>query len=195
MNARIFLYSKLPLCPQPFLAGCTSTLHGMRAAFCLGEAMKEMPHLTEIEIAWLAGLLEGEGSFHFTMVGKCPNNRIQLSMTDKDIMERVAKMFFTTFSTLPPQGLMRKDKNYYRVYICGANSRAVMRAIRPFMGQRRKKEIDKQLAAWETRQTKTRKDKRFLIYRRSKHSLGGFRPGRRKNENQKRGLSKGFCGN
>ena len=138
--------------------------------------MKEMPHLTEIEIAWLAGLLEGEGSFHFTMVGKCPNNRIQLSMTDKDIMERVAKMFFTTFSTLPPQGLMRKNKNYYRVYICGANSRAVMRAIRPFMGQRRKKEIDKQLAAWETRQTKTRKDKSAFNLSPLKTLVGRFSP-------------------
>jgi len=122
--------------------------------------MKEIElGLTEIEVAWLAGLLEGEGSFHFTMTGNTPALRIQLAMTDRDIVERVAKIFSITITTLSckdkPNNL-GSVKDYYRIYICGAKARAVMRAIQPFMGKRRTEEINKQLTAWETRKTNHR---------------------------------------
>jgi hypothetical protein len=110
--------------------------------------------LTETEVAWLAGLLEGEGCFYFNPRKKNPDTKIQLSMTDKDIVERVAKMFSTTIATLLPDPRdihHLRTKNYYRTYICGVKVRAAMRAIRPFMGRRRTAAIDRQFQAWESR--------------------------------------------
>lgn len=54
--------------------------------------------MTEIEVAWLAGLLEGEGSFgldtralHKYKVSTAPPAPyIKISMVDKDVIERVA---------------------------------------------------------------------------------------------------------
>lgn len=55
---------------------------------------------TEIEIAWLAGLIEGEGSFGLDArsakgykVSTAPQSPyLRISMTDQDIIERVSKL-------------------------------------------------------------------------------------------------------
>ena len=47
--------------------------------------------LTLKEIAWLAGLLEGEGSFGAYVKGS-QSPCIQFSMCDKDVLERAANM-------------------------------------------------------------------------------------------------------
>jgi hypothetical protein len=43
--------------------------------------------MTESDLAWLAGLLEGEGCFHFTRTAY-----VVISMTDEDIIERAASL-------------------------------------------------------------------------------------------------------
>lgn len=44
--------------------------------------------MTIAEIAWLGGLLEGEGCFISGSTSACP--RIILQMSDKDVVDRVA---------------------------------------------------------------------------------------------------------
>ncbi len=43
--------------------------------------MDDREHMTDLDIAWLAGLLEGEGSFWFN-----GSPRVKVAMTDQDIM-------------------------------------------------------------------------------------------------------------
>ena len=47
-----------------------------------------MPAKSARDIAWLAGLLDGEGSFSVIANGSAPG--IKLGMKDKDIVERAA---------------------------------------------------------------------------------------------------------
>lgn len=91
--------------------------------------------MTDIEIAWLAGILEGEGCF---AINRTP--KITLSMTDADIIQRVASMCHKKVYTVPP----RKDgwKTVYRVEVFGEQAIELMRKILPHMGQRRSKKIN-----------------------------------------------------
>ena len=49
--------------------------------------------MTELELVWLAGLLEGEGAFLHGPPSAPNQPRIALNMTDLDVVERVSKMF------------------------------------------------------------------------------------------------------
>jgi hypothetical protein len=49
--------------------------------------------LSKVDIAWLAGLLEGEGSFMRGKRKDAPG--ISLAMTDRDVVERAAKLLRT----------------------------------------------------------------------------------------------------
>lgn len=99
----------------------------------------------EIEIAWLAGILEGEGSFVPAppSMGKTSIG-VQVSMTDEDVIARVAKMFGTAYH--------RSDRNpgsWKPAYVTVARGRraaVIMRAVLPHMGSRRAQRIQALLA-------------------------------------------------
>lgn len=95
----------------------------------------------ETELYWLAGLLEGEGSF---LAGppsspNCP--RIQLPMTDRDVVEHAACLF--------DRPVWRSDrgrelgfKPVFLTSVKGAAAIRLMTALRPVMGERRRSQID-----------------------------------------------------
>jgi hypothetical protein len=100
------------------------------------------------EIAWLAGILEGEGNFtwHKTVRDK-GRPRIQISMGDKDIIERVAKMFGA--NVCGPYGPYTTQKEPYWYTHCSADkAERWMKEVRPLMGARRQGRIDELLAKW-----------------------------------------------
>lgn len=92
---------------------------------------------------WLAGILEGEGCF-----GHSPNTAfISIGMTDRDVMERVSRMFGTTlFSTLRPP-----CKEMFRTKISGHRAAGMMMTVYGLMGARRKAKIRESIAEWKTR--------------------------------------------
>src|ERR1700679_2626097 len=106
--------------------------------------------VSEIEIAWLAGLLEGEGNFGFNWnairSGKSP--RIRISMTDEDILQRVADLIGRITGNYPRvrgRSVLTGNKQpAYEVCTYGANANTIMRLIVGYMGQRRRKKI------WQT---------------------------------------------
>jgi len=95
--------------------------------------------LTYIELAWVAGLLEGEGSFISRRTKTGYQISIQCRMNDKDIIERLQKLV---------------DKgNIYNAIDNHANGWAwhlstkddvfkLAKQLRLYMGQRRQKQID-----------------------------------------------------
>lgn len=99
--------------------------------------------LADVDAAWLAGLLEGEGCF----TGKGGSLAIQLNMVDRDVLERVAKIVGAKRVRGPYRYSGRPTSQpYYSWTLYGESARAVMRRILPFMGARRSAKIRSLLA-------------------------------------------------
>ena len=115
--------------------------------------------LSEIEIAWLAGLLEGEGNFgldtrsakRYNVSTAPPSPFLRISMTDQDIIERVSKLVNKKcFSAT------RLTATGKRVHIVHIGDRATLAMLLPrlfpYFGKRRQESVQKcldALAEWE----------------------------------------------
>jgi hypothetical protein len=98
--------------------------------------------MTDVELAWLAGLLEGEGCFSNRADRNCPV--IEVKMTDLDVINRVAEMFGRTAWLIPAQRKGYQDQ--YRTKIQGEPARELMRKLLPMMGERRSARIQELLS-------------------------------------------------
>lgn len=118
-----------------------------------------MREMTRTELAWLAGLLEGEGCFYLKWRGKgahgeelYPTMCVQLAMTDEDIVQRAAaftgvgKVRKASHVGVRLDGEPCKDK---WVWWVGRREGCedLMRLLLPFMGERRSSKIIEILAA------------------------------------------------
>lgn len=97
---------------------------------------------------WLAGLLEGEGSFR--KGPPCKENLpiISIQMTDKDVLEKVA----TLFNVSVVKGSKPKKDHHKQVYIVtlrGAKAVEVMTEIKSLMGHRRQEQINKAIESYK----------------------------------------------
>lgn len=93
------------------------------------------------DIAWLAGLLEGEGCFYLNR-GRYPGIRLQMS--DQDVVERAAVMLGGRARLQDPPSRQGRLPSWV-VTKGGPDALAVMRLIRPYMGIRRGARIDELL--------------------------------------------------
>lgn len=122
---------------------------------------------SEAEISWLAGLLEGEGSFWTAKLraGDKWNAeraydyrypKIVVNMTDYDVVERAAKMFGTSVYRMPLVTRNGKqNKQQWRAQISGSGAANWMRILRPWMGQRRQAKIDEILEQYASIESST----------------------------------------
>lgn len=101
---------------------------------------------TPFEFGWVAGLLEGEGTFYAAPMGEGRYEpRIACAMTDRDIIDRLA-------SLLPGNGnliglpLRGTFKPQYRVSCNGGNAIALAAYLRPVLSERRQSQVDVMLA-------------------------------------------------
>jgi len=93
--------------------------------------------MTHETIIWLAAWLEGEGWF-----GLSGNSiSIQATSTDRDIIERVASMF-NTYHIYEKLKHKETHKQAYTVRLTGERAATIMRAILPYMGNRRRDKIE-----------------------------------------------------
>jgi len=98
------------------------------------------------ELAWLVGLLEGEGTFTVTGVRGPMYPVVAVKMCDEDVIQRVARMFGATVYRLEPEH--EAWSPVYATKIGGHRAAEWMRRLRPFMGQRRTAAIDAALGAY-----------------------------------------------
>ena len=100
--------------------------------------------LTELQIAYLAGLFEGEAYFGFltsTKGVRC--TMIRLKMTDLDIMTKVAAMLGAEAKgPMRDRGFKDHYKSYWTIRLNGHSSAHFLRLIYPYMGERRRARID-----------------------------------------------------
>ena len=98
--------------------------------------------MTDIEAAWLAALLEGEGYFQITKPR--PNNPtqvlIRLSMTDKDVVEKASKLLNVPINC---KAKTTEKKTIYSISLSRRDDvEKVLLQILPHMGSRRSERIN-----------------------------------------------------
>jgi len=104
-------------------------------------------HGDKLDVLWLAGLLEGEGSFDAHR-GKYP--RIRLAMTDRDVVGRAASLMDAKVRlSLHPA----PAKATWHTEISGERAAEIMREILPHMGTRRSGRIADVLGVAHFRET------------------------------------------
>ena len=102
--------------------------------------------ITEFDLAWLAGLLEGEGSFIAGPPSAPRSPAVQLSMVDRDIVARAAALIGVSVTVVPS----RREgwRTAYCARVRGARAVLWMKRLRPLMGTRRQAQIDRAVASY-----------------------------------------------
>ena len=103
--------------------------------------------LSEVELAWLAGLLEGEGSFVAASARATYTVTAQIVMTDLDVIEKVASWWRVCISR--PRRLKEHHKQTYRCTLRGQRAVDWMVRLKPLMGARRQEQITRAIASWK----------------------------------------------
>lgn len=101
------------------------------------------------DIAWAAGLFEGEGTI---VVGRRPQYiRVAVGMTDRDVVERLAEILGgTARSWYPPRV---KDSGRQRMWYwiaTGQRAAHVLRLLMPFFGERRMRRAIEAMSGFES---------------------------------------------
>lgn len=102
--------------------------------------LDDIPNYDLLEIAWAAGILEGEGCFSNL---KGIAIRIQVGSVDKDIIDRLISIFKVGF--ISERELISKKKFYIWIVSKNKDVKEVLHTILPFMGIRRTKKIEELL--------------------------------------------------
>lgn len=115
-----------------------------------GDSLPAVPPDRSASISWLAGLLEGEGTFSSVVTNARAYPRVELSMCDEDVVERAAELLgrVTVRRVVDPRAQDRGWRPVYFAAVGGARAAELMRELRPWMGLRRGRAIDNALASY-----------------------------------------------
>jgi hypothetical protein len=108
-----------------------------------------MDGLSITELHWLAGLLEGEGTF---MTGPPSSPRMPIlavNMTDEDVMARLGRIFNRKVQVVRARNV--RWRTSYQLRVQGSDAVRWMRLLRPLMGSRRQAQIDRAVASYAPR--------------------------------------------
>lgn len=96
---------------------------------------------------WLAGILEGEGSFLCGPPSRPTMSSIRLLMTDKDIVDRVAALLGV--KTLENGRRHPNWKIPYTATLKGSRAVELMKKLKPIMGARRQGQIQRAIDSYK----------------------------------------------
>lgn len=141
----------------------------------------QIREMTELEVAWLAGLLEGEGAFLMYWPPPGPGGkqylrlRVQLQMTDRDVVERVHQLV-----GLGSFYKAKREKPHWKdTYGWTLSARqpvvALLWLLLPHMGERRQQRIRECLAAAAKVEINLRERLSQLEHGLAKYQYGGCR--------------------
>ena len=100
-----------------------------------------MSKIKTLDIAWAAGFIEGDGSFHYST---CPYvSAVQMTT---EPLEKLLRLFGgKVYTWTHTQGHV-----YSKWYVAGSRAAGLMMTLYPFMSQRRKDRIREVLDSWRT---------------------------------------------
>ena len=104
----------------------------------------------EARVAWLAGILEAEGSFLAARTGIYSYPQVQMTMCDRSVLERAMDLMPASriYADIDKRGIERGWSEAWMVKLSGPPAASVMKAVLPWMGLRRTKAIERALSAW-----------------------------------------------
>jgi hypothetical protein len=103
---------------------------------------------------WLAGILEGEGTFMSGPPSE-PNSPIaRICMTDHDVVARAAMLLERAVTPVPARQAHYKPP--YVTQIKGHEAVGLMRAMRPVLGPDRRNQVDRALKSWAPKRIRRR---------------------------------------
>jgi hypothetical protein len=105
----------------------------------------ELPPISHQDLHWLAGLLEGEGSFVPGPPSAPRSPGVQLCMADRDIVDRAGALLGSAVWVVPSR--RAGWRTAYTVRVRGARGVLWMQRLRPLMGTRRQAQIDRAIAS------------------------------------------------
>lgn len=137
--------------------------------------------LNDTDITWLAGLLEGEGSFMMgrnIVSGKVYRYpRVVVSMTDQDIIDRVAVLLGTKTYVIPNKNDSKKQQ--WRAQVNGSKAALLMEELLPYMGLRRAGKIKEILDEYgDIEPTSIRRSRSCSEAQKKRWKIYGTRSGR-----------------
>lgn len=104
--------------------------------------------MTTEDLMWLAGLLEGEGSFLAGPPSHPRQPAIAIDMTDLDVIQKAANLLEVNYI----QRIKKKNPKWkpsFSVRKRGLAALELMKVLRPLMGKRRQEQIDRAIASYE----------------------------------------------
>jgi hypothetical protein len=108
--------------------------------------------MTENEIAWLAGYLEGEGSFVCHPIKKhLMTLKITFQSTDEDVSKKAASLMKANINGPYHRQGRANRKPYWTVHISGDRAVSLMQLLLPQMGIRRSQQINNSILKWTSR--------------------------------------------
>lgn len=118
-----------------------------------------------VDVVWAAGLLEGEGSFQLQTGKSLRTGKhrplVTCQMTDKDVLEKLQQIFGGAIYDTKHR--VAHHKRSWLWSVSGDLAAEVMRAVRPYMGERRSKAIDAALVAWDEWSVRRREAEEFRV--------------------------------
>lgn len=107
---------------------------------------KAQPSVTpEQEIAWVAGLFEGEGNIGW---GRRGGLTLRVQMTDEDVVRRLHATVVVGTVTGPYWDGDQRHKESWRWAVSGPGARELAERLLPFMGARRSARLQEGLERW-----------------------------------------------
>jgi hypothetical protein len=113
-------------------------------------AVPALVDLTNNQLCWLAGLIEGEGSFVAGTPSHPRRAVVTITMTDYDIVKRVSDMLGVSINKVKPAS--DRHKQGYRVGLDGGRAVSLMNL--PYMGKRRRTSIERAKASYRPAYTR-----------------------------------------
>ena len=104
--------------------------------------------MNSVDLAWLAGLMEGEGSFMKGAPSRPNGIRVEVQMTDEDVIRRVAGFFGVTVVATHRHLRHPEWKPVFSTQAKGSRAAGLMKQLRPLMGNRRRHQIDEALRSY-----------------------------------------------
>lgn len=104
--------------------------------------------ISENDLYWLAGLLEGEGYFGCNKNSQCNYHyaKITVAMKDRDVIERVQKVIGSGSISVDRYKREPHHSTIHRYNVVADVAESVMIQILPIMGERRAQKIDEVLS-------------------------------------------------
>ena len=104
----------------------------------------------EARMAWLAGLLEGEGSFISARFDSYRYPQVQMTMCDRYVLDRAMSLMPSSriYAITDERGVERGWSQAWMVGVSGPPAAELMKTVLRWMGSRRTKAIDRSQAAW-----------------------------------------------